>query len=289
MLHLLLLALLWGPSFVFIKLAAVELPLISLVTWRLSIAAIMLLTIIKIMKIPLPKSYKIWGHATIQGFFSSAMPFMLFGYSMLHIQSILGGCINGTVPLLTALIAHFCIKHEQLNTNKIIGITLGLSGFVTLLLPTILDGSIDADSWSLLACFGGSLCYAIGMVYARLFLHSLPKYTGPCMQISTSLLYMVPLTLLVDPTVHILELSTTTILSILGLSSLGTTFAFIVYFNVMNKYGATYLSMVAYLLPIAAAMFGFICLDEKPNQNFIISIGLVMAGLFFVNKKVKSS
>lgn len=261
--------------------------MISIVTWRLSLAAIMLFLALKVMKIKLPTSKKLWAHATVQGFFSSAMPFMLFGYSMLHVKSIIGGCINGTVPMITAIIAHFCIKQEQLNRNKVTGILLGFCGFMTLLLPTILDGSIESDTVSILACLGASLCYAIGMIYARVFLNSLPPYTGPCMQLSSAIIYMLPLMLIFDAPVHIYDLSNKVLLSMLCLSFFGTALAFIVYFMVVEKYGATYLSMVAYLLPIASAIFGFLFLDEVPTKYFLVAIALIMTGLVFVNKKQK--
>jgi drug/metabolite transporter (DMT)-like permease len=289
MFYLVVLALLWGPSFVFIKIASTEMPIISLVTWRLSLAAIMLFAALKIMKIKLPNSPKLWLHAGIQGFFSSAMPFMLFGYSMLHVKSIIGGCINGTVPMITAIFAHFCIEQEKLSLNKVFGIILGMLGFLSLLLPTILDGSIDSDTFSILACLGGSLCYAIGMIYARKFLYSLPPYTGPCMQLSTAIIYMLPLMLIFDTPINIMDLSSKVIMSVVALSIFGTTLAFIVYFKIVEKYGATYLSMVAYLLPIASAIFGFLMLGEVPSKYFVLAIALIMTGLVFVNKKKEVS
>lgn len=285
MFNLILLALLWGPSFVFIKIASNELPIITLVAWRIFSAATLLLIYIRLKKISFPSSPKIWAHAAIQSVFSCSAPFILFGYSMLYVPSILGGCINGTVPMLTALIAHFCINGERLTSIKVTGILFGLAGFIVLFLPTLLDGSFDSDSWSLLACLGASLCYAIGMVYARVFLNKLPKYTGPGMQLITASMYLIPMMLIFDPLINPISVSMTVAYSMIGLSVLGTTLAFIVYFKIIEKSGATFLSMVAYLLPISTAIFGFIFLGEKPSKTFMVAICLIMVGLLCVNKK----
>ena len=287
MLNIIILALLWGPSFVFIKLLAYDLPIITLVALRVSIAAAMLLITLRLMKIKLLSSPRIWAHATVQGFFSCSLPFTLFGFCMIYIPSILGGCINGTIPMLTALLAHFFIADEKLNKVKVIGILLGLCGFMTLLLPTILDGSIDADTYSIVICLSGSMCYAIGMIYARIFLKNLPRYTGPCMQLTTASLYMIPAMLLIDPPLHLSAINLDTIANMFGLSILGTALAFIMYFKIVEQSGATYLSMVAYLLPFTAAMFGVIFLNESISVNFAIAISFIMLGLYCVNRKPK--
>jgi len=284
MLNILLLALLWGPSFLFIKFSMFEVAPLTIVTIRLSLSAIILFILLKMKNIPLPRDLKLWKQCFIMGFFASAAPFMLFGYSLLHVDTVITALINGTTPILTVILANYFLKDEPFTVNRVLGVGLGLSGFLVLFLPSVLNGQASGDTLGMLMSFGAAACYAIGMVYARKNINPPPqKLVLPTMQLLTTMLYMVPLACLIDPPLAVSSLSLQTWGSLLGLCILGTVFAFIIYYKIVLKYGATALSTVTYILPIFSMTFGVIFLDEPFTLNLGFAALLILLGTMVIN------
>ncbi len=197
MLNILLLASLWGFSFLFIKIAVVEIPPITLVTLRIGLSALLLVSVLKFKKIPFPREAKLWKQCFFMGIVASSAPFILFSLSLEHIDSILCSLINGTTPITTIILANYFLKDEKFTIHRLVGILLGFSGFLVLFLPSLLKGGIKSDSFGMICSLGASFCYAIGMVYARKNIIA-PKepLILPTLQLTTSLIYLIPLSFL---------------------------------------------------------------------------------------------
>jgi drug/metabolite transporter (DMT)-like permease len=284
MLNILLLAMLWGPSFLFTKFCMTELSPLTVVTARLGISALVLFLILRLKNIPLPRDPKLWKQCFIMGIFASAAPFSLFAFSILYIDTGLSALINGTTPILTVILANYFLKDEPLSLNRVVGIGLGLCGFLTLFLPSILTNGISGDVLGMLMSFGAAVCYAIGMVYARKNI-TFPsqKLTIPTMQLLTATFYMVPLAYFIDPPLDIAHLSVLTLSSISGLAIVGTVFAFIMYYRIVMLYGATALSTVTYILPLFSMTFGVIFLDESISLTWVLASFLILLGTMVAN------
>jgi drug/metabolite transporter (DMT)-like permease len=284
MFNIILLALLWGPSFLFIKIAVGEISPITLVALRIGISAALLLILLKIRKISLPKDLKLWKHCFFMGGIASSLPFTLYGYSLEHIDSILSALINSTTPVTTLILANLFLKDERFTLNRCLGVTLGLSGFLVLCVPALFTETLNTDLLGMLFSLLASICYAVGMVYARKFIKA-PKdpLVLPTMQSLTSLIYLIPLSIFIDPPVNWLDLSAETTLSVVGLAALGTVLAFIIYYHVVIQFGATALSTVTYILPIFSTLIGVAFGNEAVSLHFCVAATLILLGTMVAN------
>lgn len=288
MLNVIFLALLWGPSFLFIKIAVQEVSPITLVAFRIGLSALLLLGTLKFKKIALPRDPKLWKHCFFMGLVSSSIPFILYGYSLGRIDSSLSALINSTTPISTLILANIFLTDERFTLNRSLGVVLGLLGFLVLCLPSLFqEGRQAGDLVGMLFSFAAATCYAIGMVYARKNIQP-PKepLVLPTLQCLTSMIYLIPAALLFDPPVDLLTISFKTQFSIVGLAVFGTVLAFITYYRVVMRFGATALSTVAYLLPLLGALFGVVFGNEVLSLNFCIAASLILLGTMVANNVI---
>lgn len=287
----LMLACCWGPSFLFIKLALTSFSPLMIVQLRLITAALILLGYLKIKGINLPISYKLWLHSAVMGVFAAALPFTLFCISELYIDSALAGVINGLTPIFTVVLAHFLLKSESITLDRLIGVLLGLMGFCCLLLPTLIDKSIEADTLSIFLVALASLCYAIGMVYGKIYMPSSITLAMPCSQIICASVVLLPFTLYFQHPFfsHLSNIHGDSIVALLALAILGTVFAFIVYYRILQFGGAVILSMAIYLLPVFSIFFGVVFLHEHVHLTTIWGTLMIILGMAFANGAIKPS
>ncbi len=144
-LWLLLLASLWGPSFLFIKVAVGEIPPLTLVVGRVGVAGLLLYIALRMQGKNLPKFGPIWKRFAVVGFFSNALPFFLFSWGEQYIDSALAAILNGTTPLFTIVLAHFFIADDRMTRVKVTGTLLGFVGLVLLIFPSLLDLAITQN------------------------------------------------------------------------------------------------------------------------------------------------
>ena len=283
---IMLLAVLWAPSFALMKVAGADFGPITITASRISLAALLLLLVCYKTQ-QLPKATKTtWGHASIMGFFSAGLPFCLFAYVSTQIPTMWGAIFTGSVPLLTAILGHFFLSGEKMNRWKITGITCGFLGILTLTIPTVMDREIGSDTYALLACLMGACCYAVGMVYGKKYFN-VAGITGPCMQLSTVALWSVPCALIAEQPWNNTITGPLPLLSLLALGIFSTACAFVVYFSINRNYGASFLGMVGYPLPILGTLIGVIFLNEPLTLSFCLSMVLVIAGMALMGKKTK--
>jgi len=290
MFKILLLALLWGPSFLFIKIAVQEIAPVSIVALRISLSAVLLLFVLKMKKITLPRDPKLWLHCFFMGIFASSLPFILYGYSLERIDSILSALINSTTPVSTLILANSFLKDERFTYNRCIGVALGITGFFILCLPTLFQNNLDnpsSDLSGMLLSLAAATCYAIGMVYARKNIKP-PKepLVLPTLQLLTSLVYLIPLALWIDPPLNVFTVSWQTQVSIVGLAILGTFLAFIIYYQIVMKHGATAISMVTYILPLFSIVIGVLFGNETVHINFCIASCFILLGIMVANNVI---
>src|SRR5687768_12717860 len=166
----LLLALLWGSSFTFIKVSLEGLTPGQLVLSRLVLGAAVLLTIAAIRKITLPRSVPVWDHIAAAGLFGNVIPFLLLSYGEKTTGAGIAGVLIGASPLLTLRLAAAALPTERATSRKAVGLALGFIGVVLLIGPWHESlGSLSGR----LACFGAAVSYAIGFVYVRKYLSPL--------------------------------------------------------------------------------------------------------------------
>lgn len=279
---MLLLTALWSPSFLFIKLALTEFHPIAIATLRVSIGAILLSAILCFCRRPLPKNSKFWLHTAILALFSSVLPFYLFSYAEMSIESAMAAILNGTTPMFTALLAHVFIPTDRLHLQKIVGISLSVLGLVCLFAPQLQEG-LSADLVGMSAGLAASFSYAVSHIYAKRNLTGQPPFVAPAAQLIASSLILAPVFFCTSASSIEAFPSLTALCGIGGLALFGTTLAFIFYFKLLEVSGPTAISMVACFFPVGGMLLGFIFLGETFTLGALASSFLIVLGVMLVN------
>jgi drug/metabolite transporter (DMT)-like permease len=281
-LWLLLLAGLWGPSFLFIKVAVGEISPFTLVTGRVGLAALLLYLILRLQGRALPRSGRLWGCFAVAGFFSNALPFTLITWGEIHIDSAVAAILNGTTPLFTILLAHLFTSDDRMNGVKVAGVLLGFGGLIVLIAPSLFEG-FHATTWGLIAVATAAASYGVATVYTRQKLRGLPPLVAPTAQLAMATLFLIPLVLVVEQPFSRPLPSWTALASLLALSVVGTAMAFVLYYRLLEKLTATNISMVTYLVPVIGVLLGVVVLNEQPGWNAYAGCALILLGVMVVN------
>lgn len=195
--RLAILAILWGPSFLFIKIAVEEIEPLTLATARIGIAAVIINTYLVLSG----KKYKISNaklkHLAIVGFFSQALPFTLINWGEQYIGSGLAAILNGLTPISAILIAHFATGDDRMTMEKVVGGLLGLIGLGILVFPDMQLGMVGSVA-GIAAVVIAAISYGIGAVYARVHLKGLCVKNATGMQLWLATIYLLPIALYVD-------------------------------------------------------------------------------------------
>jgi drug/metabolite transporter (DMT)-like permease len=278
------LAMLWGPSFLFTKIAVGDIAPFTLVALRISFGTLLLYALVKYKNIRLLRNPRLWAHCFIIGIFANGLPFICFSYSILYIPTSLSALINGTTPLLTVILANQFVSDEPLTWNRGIGVAFGLSGFLVLFLPSLIGVDLGLDLRGIVLSFIGACCYAVGIVYARVHVQKVPPLVAPMLQLLSSLTYLIPLAFIVESPIALIQSASISAWAcVAGLSILGTFFAYIMYYRILAKYGATSLGMVPYLIPIIGTILGVVFLNESLSIPFVIAASLILCGVLIMN------
>jgi len=297
-----LLSLLWGGSFFFSKVALAELPPLTVVLVRVSIAAGALWLYLRLRGIPIPVDAGLWRAFFGMGLLNSLLPFTLIFWGQTFIGSGLASIINATTPIFAILVAHFLGRDEKLSLNKLAGLALGIAGVVVLLGGAIAPGSGGAiapgsgDAIApgsgdalpgVLACLGAALCYGLANTYGRRFGRmGIDPALGAFGQIATTMVMALPLALLVDRPWRIASPGMATWGALAGLALLSTALAYIIYFRLIGTVGATNTSLVTMLVPVSAILLGVGILHERLSLPQIGGMLLVGMGLLALDGRV---
>ncbi len=273
----------WGPSFLFIKLAIVELPPSTLVFSRLLIGVAILYTVLIFKGERLSEYAHHWKHFVVMGFFSTALPFSLISLGEKTIPSSLAAIINSTTPIFTALLAHNFIASERLSASRIIGVLLGFIGISVVFSPA-LRGEFQHHIFGSMMVLVAASSYAVAMVYGRRNTSEIPSLVGATGQLMAASFMLLPLSLFYDKAYTFPVPSLQAMAGVLGLGIFGTAIAFVLYFQIMKSAGASFLSTATLLFPVIGIILGVVFLDEEVRANAYIGCALILAGLAIANQ-----
>ncbi len=281
-LWILLLAAIWGPSFLFIKVAVQELPPITLVAVRVGMASLALYLILRTQGRNLPRLGRIWRHFAFMGLFANALPFVLFSWGELYVDSALASILNGTTPIFTVVLAHFLVADDRMTPTKLVGTLLGFAGLLIIVAPTLAVG-MRAETLGLLAMATAAFCYAVTIIYSRRHLRGLQPLVAPTAQLLMATLFLLPISLVLDQPYTLPLPSLPVIGSVLSLSLLGTAVAFVIYYRIIERMNATDLAMVTYLIPVFGIILGVLVLGEQPGWTAFVGSAFILIGVMTVN------
>jgi len=273
---LLLLGLLWGASFLFIKEALADFNPVALVAIRLFLGAATLAAIVTLGRLSLAGWGTKWPALAALALSNAVVPFLLISFGEVYIDSGLAGVLNATTPLFAAPIARVWVgRREGLTPVKVLGIVIGFIGVAVLLRvgvsglthPVLLGGG---------AVLAASASYAFSSVFAHQHLQGTPALLGPVGQSGFGFLFLAPLAIWLRPD-HwpgVLPLG-----SLLALGIVGTGVAYLLYFRLIRNVGPTRAVLVTYLLPCTAVLWGVFLLHERVGWNTVAGLALVLAGI----------
>lgn len=270
------LALIWGTSYLFIKIGLEALSPSMVAFGRVTIGAITLLMIVGVRRTPLPRGIEVWTHLAVASALI-ATPFLLFGYAEQHMSSALVGLLSGASPLVTAVIVFLGFPEEQLTGMHLLGLLLGFGGVLVAL--GAWTGFAQARGSGLLACLGAVACYGMFFPYTRSYLsqRSEAPVALAAGQMMCATVLLTPALLL--PSARFGPLTTRVVVAMLLLGSLGSGIGYILNLAVVAAAGATTASMVSYLIPVVAVVAGVVVLGERITWNQPVGGALVLAGV----------
>lgn len=276
---LVLLSLLWGGSFLCVGIAVQELPVLTIIALRVSLAALVLWGIALFSGHQLPRGRKTWQAFLALGLLNNVIPFGLIVFGQQTIGAGLAAILNATTPLWTVLVAALFLADERFSKQKLFGVLLGLVGVIVMVGPDSLAG-ISRNLGAQLAVLGATLSYAFASVFGRRFaaakISPLQTALG---QVTASSFILVPLALMIDTPWASALPSQATIFAILGLAVLSTAGGYLLFFNILERAGATNVSLVTLLIPPSAIAMGMLFLEETLQGIHFIGLALIILGL----------
>ena len=281
-----LLAVLWGSSFLFIKVAVQDIPPFTTVTAVVGIATLVLYLLLRRQGRRLPKLGSIWIAFAIAGLLHNALPFALLVFGGQYVDSALAAVLNGTSPLYALLLAHYFTGDDRLTPAKSLGLLVGFGGLVLLVAPSLLAG-VQASAWGLLAVGAAAASYGVAIVYSRIKLSQLPSLVAPTAQMGMATVYALPLALMIDRPWQMALPSVNAIGAVLALALFGTALSYVVYYRLISRMSASQVSMVTYLVPIVGLVLGIVVLNEQVAWNTYLGCGFILVGVMFVNGLIK--
>lgn len=276
---LILLALLWGFSFFFVEIAVRDLPPLTVVLSRVALAAAALLLVMRAIGEGMPRSARIWGAFTVMGFVNNLVPFSLIFWAQTEIESGLAAILNATTPLWAVFLAHLLTADERMTANRVAGVLIGLVGVVTMIGPAALAG-IGAGVIAQAAVLGAAICYALAGIFGRRFgrlgVTPLATATG---QVTMTTLIALPLVMAVDRPWTLDAPGGEAVAALVALALLGTAAAYVIYFRILARAGATNILLVTLLVPVSAVLLGTFLLGEALEPRHFLGMVAIALGL----------
>src|SRR3954463_3651937 len=268
------LALIWGSSFMFIKVADRQVEPSTLILGRLWLAALTLAVVVPLLTDTRTVAADLrahWRPLVVIGLLNTAVPFWLLSWGETRIDSGLASIIQASVPIFNALLA-FAFFHDQRVTSRMLGgVAVGFVGVALLV-----GAQPHAKVLGALAVVGMATCYAIGGLLKRQYLSATkpPRVARGTAAIAAGA--VLPFGVAAAPSSMP---SAKTIASVVVLGILGTAVAYLLFFTIIAGAGAAYASLVTYLVPPVALAYGAIFLDESVGLVALVGLVLIFAGV----------
>jgi len=280
--ELLLLGLIWGGSFLAIRIALDSVPVITAVFHRVFWAALALWTVVLIQRLPVPTSWRVWRAFLVMGLLNNALPFTLMAWGQLHVDTGLTSILNAATAIFGVLAAAMFFPDERLSATRLIGVIVGFAGVsITIGIGSLLR--FDLQSMGQLAILAGTVSYAMAAVWARLHLSGLPPQVSAAGMLTGSTIFMLPVMLMVDGPPALL-LHSETWLAIGYFAVVATAGAYLLYYRVLAAAGSGNLLLVTLIIPPVAITLGALVRNEALPPNAYLGFGILAVGLTILSR-----
>tara|TARA_R100000306_G_scaffold54193_2_gene51227 strand:- start:8005 stop:8889 length:885 start_codon:yes stop_codon:yes gene_type:complete len=269
---LIALSVLWGGSFFFVEVAIDAFGPLTIVAFRVGLAAIVLNLIVIATGARIGLDRRLWLAFLGMGCLNNIVPFTLIVWGQTHIASGLAAILNASTPFFTVVAAHFLTSDEKMTGARLVGVVFGLAGVVYIVGPGTLQG-LGANTLAQFAVLGAAMSYAFAGIYGRRFrsLGSSPLVTAAG-QVTASALVLLPFALIIEQPWTLPAPGVEVWGAVVGLALLSTALAYVLYFRILATAGATNLLLVTFLIPISATLLGTTILDEPLTSRHLFGI-----------------
>ena len=284
------LGIVWGCSFIFIKLGLEFLTPFGVAFGRCALGALALLIYLKLKGLTLVRDRKMIGHLWVVSLLLNVIPGIFFAWAETEVTSILAGIINAVTPLMTLIAIMVVSRNEKPTKPQVVGLILGFLGVLTVL--GAWQGLGDNPLWAILILLAAVTCYGFSFPYSRRFI--LPAQLKPevmaATQVTLGAITLLPFFLING--VAKSEFLLGPVLAMVALGVFGSGFAYIWNFTIMRDAGSAIASSVTYVTPLVAVIVGFIFLNEnlhwyEPAGAVIVLLGAAIAqGRIPLSKKL---
>ena len=282
--ELFLLGLIWGGSFLAIRLALNEIPFVTSVAHRVFWAAVLLWGYVFLRRLPLPRDPRVWAALFVMGLLNNVIPFSLMAWGQLYIPTGLTSVFNAGTAIFGVVVAALILADERLTLRKTIGSLLGFAGVATAIGLDSLR-NFDITSLAQLAVIGGTISYAFAGVWARLNLSGLTPQVAAAGMLTGSSLVMVPTALIIDGAPSF-ALSATAFGAIAYYVVFATAGAYLLYYRILAAAGSANTMIVTLLIPPVSILLGALVLNETLSPNVYVGLGLLALGLIILDGRL---
>jgi drug/metabolite transporter (DMT)-like permease len=279
------LGIVWGCSFIFIKLGLEFLTPFGVAFGRCALGALALLIYLKIKGLSLVRDRTMIGHLWVVALLLNVIPGIFFAWAETEVTSILAGIINAVTPLMTLIAIMLVSRNEKPTTPQVVGLLLGFLGVLTVL--GAWQGLGDNPVWAILILLAAVTCYGFSFPYSRRFI--LPAQLKPevmaATQVTLGAITLLPLFLIDGIAKDEYRLGPVLAMVVLGV--FGSGFAYIWNFTIMRAAGSAIASSVTYVTPLVAVLVGFIFLSEIPHWYEPVGAVIVLLGAAIAQGRIK--
>ncbi|HUW64912.1 MAG TPA: DMT family transporter [Spirochaetia bacterium] len=281
---IIILSVIWGSSFFFIKIIVSDVPPFTVVLGRVGLAAIALNIIVYAKGYRMPKNPSIWKDFILMGMLNNLIPFSLIIWGETRIASGLASILNATTPFFSVILAHFLTRDERLTGMRLGGILLGIIGVTV----TIGWGSLGGLGLHLFAEVGvilAAFSYALAGIFGRRFQNHHPLVTATGQVTATAVLAL-PIAFAADRPWTLPWPGYGAVGAFIGLGLLCTALAYIIYFRILKVAGATNVLLVTLLIPVSALILGITILGERFQYEDFLGMALILLGLAAIDGRL---
>lgn len=272
LLDLTLLAALWGGSFLFMRYAVPDFGVVPLIWLRVALASVCLLPLL-LMKRQLGALRRQAGALTVMGLFNSGLPFLLIAWATLSITAGLASIMNAMTPVFTALIGALWLG-DRLDGRRGLGLLLGLAG-VALLAADKADFRPGGSGWAIVAMVLATACYGFAANHTRRYLQGVPALVNATGTQLVSALVLLPPALWSWPE-RMPGLGPWLAALVLGVAC--SALAYLLFFRLIARVGASRAVTVTFLVPVFGTLWGALFLDEPVTASMLAGGAVVLLG-----------
>jgi len=273
-----LLCLVWGSTWLGIKIGLEDSPPFLSAGFRFVISCAVLFALIRCKKLPLATSFKNWKNIIIPGLFAYFFSYGLVYWGEQHINSGLAAVLFSTLPFWVAIFAHLLLPNEKLNYVKLASLIIGFSGILLIFWDNLRISSSGQTVLGMLALLGSGASAAYAGVRTKRDLYHVDPIVIAAQQMLGGMVLLLLAGFVVED-IHTFKITQKSIGALLYLAIFGSALAFSVYFYLLKTTDATKLSLIAFVTPIVALILGWLIMDEKITPHLLLGAGLVIAGI----------